>query len=110
MTPASKRRPRRNPQHWKEIISAYDARTGSSDAFCAQHGVASASIHYWREKFGTKPAPARRRAASNNPIVPIRIDAPALFELVLPSGFTLRFPTSIDAASLRAVLLALEPQ
>jgi hypothetical protein len=48
LTPASKGRPRRSPPHWKEIIAAYDARTGSSDAFCAQHGVASASIHYWR--------------------------------------------------------------
>jgi hypothetical protein len=28
----------------------------------------------------------------------------------LPTGFTLRFPTSIDEASLRAVLLALEPR
>lgn len=110
MTSSSKRRARRSPQHWKEIIAAYDARTGSSDDFCAQHSVASASIHYWRHKLGAKPGPAKRGAGPSNPIVPIRIEAPALFELVLPSGFTLRFPTAIDASSLRAVLLALEPR
>ena len=67
-------------------------------------------MHYWRKKLRAKPAVARRCAAPSNRIVPIRIEAPALFELVLPTGFTLRFPTSIDEASLRAVLLALEPR
>lgn len=110
MTPSSQRRARRSPQQWKEILAAYDARTGSSDDFCEQHGVASSSVHYWREKLRAKPTAARRRATPSNRIVPIRMEAPALFELVLPSGFTLRFPTSIDEASLRAVLLALEPR
>lgn len=108
MTQSSPRRTRRSPQQWKEIVAAYDARRESADDFFEQHGVASSSVHFWRKKLAT-PA-ARRRADPSNRIVPIRIEAPALFELVLPSGFTLRFPTSIDEASLRAVLLALEPR
>lgn len=107
MTRSTKRRARRSPQQWKELLAAYDARTTSADDFCDQRGVASSSVHYWRKKLSAAPTETRPTAPSNR-IVPVRIEAPALFELVLPSGFTLRFPTSIDAASLRAVLLALE--
>ena len=110
MTSSSKRRARRSPQRWKEIIAAYDARTGGSDDLCAQHSVDSSSIDDWRHRFGAQPCSAKRGAGQSNPIVPIRIEAPAPFELVLPSGFTLPFPAAIDASSLRAVLLALEPR
>lgn len=108
MTPSTKRRARRSPQQWKDLLAAYDARAGSADDFCAEHNTASSSIHYWRRKLAANSTVAKPRDARSNPIVPIRVEAPALFELVLPSGSTLRFPTSIDATALRAVLLALE--
>lgn len=108
MTQSSKRRARRSPQQWKDLVAAYDARSSSSEDFCTQHDVAPSSVHRWRRRLAGKPARSKPVATASNTIVPIRIEAPALFELVLPSGFTLRFPTSIDAASLRAVLLALE--
>jgi len=60
----------------------------------------------WLGILQAKPSITKRRTAPSNRIVPLRIEASALCELVLPSGFVLRFPTSIDDASLRAVLLA----
>lgn len=107
MPRSTKRRARRSPQHWTELLAAYDARTTSADDFCDQRGVTSSSVQDCRKKLAAAPTETRPTAPSNR-IVPVRIEAPAVFELVVPSGFVLRFYTSIDAASLRAVLLALE--
>ena len=109
MTATSKRRARRSPQQWKDLLAAYDARTGSAEDFCDERNVASSSIHYWRRKLAASGAP-KPTAKARNTIVPIRIEAPSLCELQMPSGFVLRFPTSIDADALRSVLLALEPR
>lgn len=107
MTQSSKRRSRRRPQQWKALLDAFDTRPGTVEAFCETHDVSVSSIGYWRQKLAAS-ATNKRHRSTRNKIVPVQFEAPTLCELATPSGFTLRFPSSIDVATLRDLLGVLE--
>lgn len=77
MTRSTKRRARRSPQQWNELLAACDARTTSADDVCDQLGVASSNVHCWRQKLAATPNETRPTAASNR-IVPTQFEAHAL--------------------------------
>jgi hypothetical protein len=76
-------------------------------AFCARHGLATASFYNWRRVL-------QRRAAEEPAFVPVRVVADAVptqasaLEVVLTDGRTVRVAPGFHAATLRRLLAVLE--
>jgi hypothetical protein len=76
-------------------------------AFCARHGLASASFYPWRRVL-------ERRAAGQATFVPVQVVADAVpahssaLEVLLVDGRTVRVAPGFDAATLRRLLAVLE--
>jgi transposase len=100
-------RDERKEQQWRRWISAWRASGLSVRAFCARHGLASASFYQWRRVL-------ERRAAEKAAFVPVHLvadtpPAPAsALELVLGDGRIVRVVPGFDAATLWQLLTALE--
>ena len=77
-------------------------------AFCAQHGLSSASFYHWRRVL------ERRAAAEPAAFVPVQVVADAVpaqasaLEVILTDGRTVRVAPGFDAATLRQLLAVLE--
>jgi hypothetical protein len=76
-------------------------------AFCAQHGLASASFYRWRRVL-------ERRATEQPAFVPVQIVADSrpsqasALELVLADGRAIRVGPGFDEATLRRLLAVLQ--
>ena len=77
-------------------------------AFCARHGLATASFYNWRRVL-------ERRVAEQPAFVPVQVVADATpagqasaLEVLLLDGRTVRVPPGFDAATLRQLLAVLE--
>ena len=76
-------------------------------AFCARHGLATASFYHWRRVL-------ERRATERPAFVPVQVvaDTPPsvarALELVLADGRAVRGAPGFDAATLRRLLAVLE--
>jgi hypothetical protein len=76
-------------------------------AFCARHGLTTASFYYWRRVL-------ERRAAEKAAFVAVQVLADAMppqlsaLELVLADGRTVWIPPGFDAAALRQLLAVLQ--
>ncbi len=76
-------------------------------AFCAQHGLASASFYRWRHVL-------QRRATEQPAFVPVQVvaDTPppqaSALELVLADGRAVRVAPGFDEATLRRLLAVLQ--
>ena len=92
---------------WRRRISQWRASGLSVRAFCARHGLASASFYAWRRVL-------ERRAAEQPAFVPVQVVADATptqasaLEVVLLDGRTVRVAPGFDAATLRRLLTVLE--
>ena len=94
-------------RQWRRRIDQWRASGLSVRAFCARHGLATASFYNWRRVL-------ERRAAEKAAFVPVRVvaDAPpaqaSALELVLADGRIVRVAPGFDAPTLRQLLTALE--
>jgi transposase-like protein len=94
-------------QQWRRCINQWRTSGLSVRAFCARHGLATASFYNWRRVL-------ERRAAEGPAFVPVQIvpDAPpaqgAGLEVVLTDGRAVRVAPGFDAATLRRLLAVLE--
>ena len=100
-------RDERKEQQWRRRISQWRASGLSVRAFCARHGLASASFYAWRRVL-------ERRAAEQPAFVPVQVVADTMpaqtsaLEVVLADGRTVRVAPGFDAATLRQLLAVLE--
>lgn len=101
----SGRRP--DPAHrqlWQQRLERFQRSGLTVAAFCRREGVSVASLYAWKRRLrdGTSHlTPAAPR------LVPVRLVPPPAstpVELVLPSGWLLRFPPGCDPAWLRQLL------
>ena len=106
MAPGRAREERKERQ-WRRRISEWRASGLSVRAFCARHGLASASFYAWR-------GVPERRAAEHPESVPVQVVADATptqasaLEVVLLGDRTVRIAPGFDAATLRRLLTVLE--
>jgi hypothetical protein len=95
-------------RQWRRWIDQYRVSGLSVRAFCARHGLATASFYNWRRVL------QRRAAAEQTAFVPVQVVADAVpdrasaLEVVLTDGRTVRVAPRFDAATLRQVLAVLE--
>jgi len=94
-------------QQWQRRIERWRASGLSVRAFCARHGLATASFYHWRRML-------QRRAAGEPAFVPVQVVAdavptqPSALEVVLTDGRAVRIAPGFDAATLRRLLAVLE--
>jgi hypothetical protein len=119
---------RRNPareRFWRRTIRQQE-RTGLSVRdFCRREGLKDWTFRWWRQELARRdrqPASAPPRQRQGHPteeapaFLPVRVvdvepiapRPPALIEIVLSAGPTLRVPEGFDPQTLRAVLTVLE--
>jgi hypothetical protein len=100
-------RDEKKEQQWQRRIEQWRVSGQSIRAFCAQHGLSSASFYHWRRVL-------ERRAAEEPAFVPVRVEADAVptqasaLEVVLTDGRAVRIAPGFDAATLRRLLAVLE--
>jgi transposase len=100
-------RDERKESQWRRWISQWRTSGLSVRAFCARHGLATASFYNWRRVL-------ERRATERPAFVPVRVvpDTPppqaGALELVLADGRAVRVAPGFDAATLRQLLAVLE--
>lgn len=95
-------RDERKERQWRRWIDRWRASGLSVRAFCARHGLASASFYNWRQVL-------EQRAAEGPAFVPVQVVAdtdvlPAkasALEVVLVDGRAVRVAPGFDAATLR---------
>jgi hypothetical protein len=100
-------RDERKEQQWRRRINQWRASGLSVQAFCARHGLATASFYNWRRVLA-------RRAAEGPAFVPVQVVADGVptqaraLEVVLVDGRAVRVAPGFDAATLRRLLAVLE--
>ena len=102
------------PERWtpsvaRRIFEAQEESQLSLSAFAKHHGLALPRLYYWQRRLRALDAPD-----SEVPLrlvqLRVRSDDPSPsrpFELLLPSGLTIRVPPKFDAESLLHLLAAL---
>jgi len=94
-------------RQWRRWIGEWQGSGLSVRAFCARHGLATASFYNWRRVL-------QRRAADEPAFLPVRVVADAVptqasaLEVVLSDGRAVRIAPGFDAATLRRLLAVLE--
>ena len=102
-----KARDEEKERQWRRRIDQWRASGLSVRAFCARHGLATASFYNWRRVL-------ERRAAEQPAFVPVQVVADATpaeagaLEVVLLDGRTVRVAPGFDEATLRRLLAVLE--
>src|SRR5262249_23592755 len=94
-------------RQWRRWISQWQTSGLSVRAFCARHGLATASFYHWRRVL-------ERRATERPAVVPVQVvaDPPPprarALEAVLPDGRAVGVSPGFEAAPLRRLLAVLE--
>jgi len=93
-------------QFWRMAIETWQASGLSVRQFCRQEGLATPAFYSWRKKLtGDSQRDSQDKSESSAFIeVAMPRNNPALVELVLASGNTLRIYAGADAATLNTVL------
>jgi hypothetical protein len=100
-------RDQRKERQWHRWIDQWRASGLSVRAFCARHGLTTASFYNWRRVL-------KRRAAEQVLFAPVQVVADAFptqtstLEVVLTDGRVVRVAPGFDAATLRQLLAVLE--
>lgn len=100
-------RDERKERQWRRRINQWRASGLSVRAFCARHGLATASFYNWRRVLA-------RRAAEEPAFVPVQVVADAVpaqasaLEVILVDGRAVRVAPGFDEATLRRLLAVLE--
>jgi transposase-like protein len=94
-------------RQWRRRIDQWRVSGLSVRAFCARHGLSTASFYNWRRAL-------QRRAADEPAFVPVQVVADAVptqasaLEVVLTDGRAVRIAPGFDATTLRRLLAVLE--
>ena len=88
------RRQRYSAQQWTTWFDEFERGDFTVAGFCQLKGVSSNSFYQWRKRLA--------ESASAADFVSVEVASPALVEIDLPSGATMRVPN--NPASLRPVL------
>jgi len=100
-------RDERKERQWRSWICRWRGSGLTMRAFCARHGLATASFYHWRRVL-------ERRAAEAPAFVPVQVVADATpaeasaLEVVLVGGRAVRVAPGFDEATLRRLLAVLE--
>jgi hypothetical protein len=106
---------------WRDAIRRWQASGQTIRGFCRERNLSEAAFHAWRRTIARRDG---RAAPATSPerrptFVPLRLtpaaaaasaDRQAPLELVLGSGRIVRVSPGFDAATLQALLAALEEQ
>lgn len=120
-----KRRDPARERFWRRTIRQQERSGLSVRDFCRREGLKDWTFRWWRQELSRRdrqPASAPPRRRQGHPteatpaFLPVRVvdvepiapRPPALIEIVLPAGPTLRVPEGFDPQTLRAVLTVLE--
>lgn len=99
-----RRRDPRREQFWRETVAAWEQSGQSVRAFCAGRGLQEASFYAWRRTLrGRERRPAGQPQATGATLVPLRVIAAPVLEVVLPAGVVVRVPAGADAAAVGTV-------
>jgi hypothetical protein len=82
-------------------LAALESSGLSLGAYAAREGMDVQRLYRWRRRLAGESGPARPTT-----FVELRRAAPAMVEVVLPSGITLRVAETIDGAALRRLVEA----
>jgi hypothetical protein len=99
-------RDERKERQWRRRIALWQTSGLSVSAFCARHGLATASFYAWRSTL-------QRRDAPQAAFVPVQLLADAAppptrpLEVVLADGRVVRVAPGFDAVTLRQLLAVL---
>jgi hypothetical protein len=94
-------------REWRRRIEQWQASGLGVRAFCARHGLATASFYKWRQVL-------QRRAAGEPAFVAVQVVAEAAstltgtLEVLLTDGRTVRVAPGFDPVTLRQLLAVLE--
>jgi transposase-like protein len=92
-------------QFWREVIAAWPKSRKSISAFCLERGLSEASFYHWRRTLRQRDlAPV---AASSPTLVPVRVLAGTMLEIVLPTGLMVRVPVGTEASVVAGLVVAL---
>lgn len=101
-----RRRSSKREQFWREAVAAWKKSGQSVRAFCAQRGLREPSFYAWRRTLRERE-PQRQSARREPALVPLRVVADAVLEVVLPAGLVVRVPAGADAAAVAKLVIAL---
>ena len=104
--PRARRETSEREQFWQAAVADWQQSSQSIRAFCAGRGLSEPSFYAWRRTLRER---ARQRpAARPQPaLVPLRVIAAAVLEVVLPAGVVVRVPAGADAAAVAQLVAAL---
>ena len=88
-------------QLWREIILGWKQSGQSVREYCRIRGVTEPNFYAWRRSLAERE---HQRAKS---LVPVRVVADSMIEVVWPSGVTVRIPVGVPAAMVGELLAAL---
>jgi transposase len=99
------RRQRWTSEQARTVLSSLRESGLSPGAFAAREGVDVKRLYWWRQRLGGGSAPGA--GARPTAFIELRgMAPPAMVEVVLPSGLTLRVAETIDGAALRRLVEA----
>jgi transposase-like protein len=103
------RRHRRSPgkeQFWREAVTAWQKSGQSVRAFCVGRGLSEPSFYSWRRTL-RKREPQRPTMQRQSRLVPLRIVAEPVMEVVLSAGVVVRVPAGADVVAVARLVAAL---
>jgi transposase len=98
-------------QLWLERLARFSASGLRPAEFCTQEGVSLPSFYSWKRRLHAQAPSADTAPGPDSPtgprLLPVRLAADAVIELVLPRGVVLRIPPGSDPAFVRCLVEAL---
>lgn len=109
---------RESREVWAKRVERWRESGLRANEFAAEVGVNAATLAQWKYRLAAEaraeaPSPATAKAAAVSfvevnaeaePVAPERPAAQSTFEVVLPSGITVRVPSRFDAVALRRLV------
>lgn len=97
--------------YWRQQVDGFQASGLSVKNYCAQEGIAVATLHYWRKRFADAVEP-RSMVYGTEGFLPVTL-APVRpsvspVEIMLLSGRSLKLTAPVDAGWLHTLVRVLE--
>ena len=97
--------------YWRQQVGGFQASGLSAKNYCAQEGIAVATLHYWRKRFAdaVKPRPMVHGTEGFLPVTPAPVrPSVSPVEIHLLSGRSLKLTAPMDAGWLHTLVRVLE--
>ncbi|BBF63887.1 MULTISPECIES: IS66 family insertion sequence element accessory protein TnpA [Acidithiobacillus] len=97
--------------YWRQQVDGFQASGLSVKNYCAQEGLAVATLHYWRKRFAdaVEPRPIVHKTKGFLPVTlaPVRPSVSPV-EIMLLSGRSLKLTGPMDTGWLQTLVRVLE--